>query len=157
MGLKAIRIDDNEFCAFIDVMRCLGVEMDTIHQLDKERWQEIINQGGYNITSLACWGFCIGSLVFIFSTGKPDWTGPENKSDDPDDHLGRGEDGSLLMIYDTATKTVIPRRHLDASGKRITEATFVNAMPHRTGSGTPNYAAANDAMRQRFAPGKRGW
>ncbi len=92
----------NEFLQFITVMRNLGIEVNIEYNLSKEKWQNIINKGKYNITSLSCSGLHIGATVYIFAHGKANWNDLQKN--------GEGKDSGFLMAYDTNKKEIIHRK-----------------------------------------------
>lgn len=122
----------SEFSAFLELMRQMGVEFQTHHQLPKDPWQEIIDSQGYEITSLATWGQAIGSLMFVFSSGAPHWV-LKNKNGEPVEQT-YGPDGALLFVYDMAQKRVIPRQQINpGTGQVRRTANSLEAMASRYG------------------------
>ena len=82
------------FGQFVKQLRSMGVNYELIHQFPKNKWQSILDDGGYRITSNACIGvrFPASDMVFMFSSGQPDWTAnPEQ---------GYGQEGSFLLYKD---------------------------------------------------------
>lgn len=113
----------NEFVAFLDVMRNLGIQLQMCHQFDRHPWQEILYQEGYHVTHAALNGFQIGNMMFVFSTARPNWIVQMGKEFD------QGEAGSFMFAYDMKTNQVIHRCHVSPDGgKLLSDAIGIQAM-----------------------------
>jgi hypothetical protein len=105
----------NEFSMFIDTLRNMGVPHFLSHCLEKEEWQQIVFEAGFNITSLACTGIVIGDVenreastgvMFVFSCGPSHWT------TGPGGDKGHGPTGAFMFAYDMSKKKITKRRHV---------------------------------------------
>jgi hypothetical protein len=118
---------NSDFASFIDTMRCLGIPVVTMWQLDKENWQDIIDQAGYCITSLACTGMKIGSMVFVFSSGPPHWACKNVNG--ACEEFEFGPDASFMFAYDLSEKKVVERRLIKfADGSVVGDLKAIDAI-----------------------------
>lgn len=118
---------ESEFCAFLDLMRCLGIEVQQVHQLEKDPWQELITSQGYNLTSYACSAFKVGSIFFVFANGQPHWTVEVVAGSVVEN--SHGPESAFLFAYDEAKKEVISRHHINwGDGHRVGQTTGLAAM-----------------------------
>lgn len=103
---------ESEYHLMLCALKTLGIRFTSHYapgSTDEDFHRKALDKGGFNLSTGAIIGICIGNQMFVFSTGKAHWTTGEDP-DDMNEHKGHGPDGAFLYVVDTVKNQVIYHR-----------------------------------------------
>jgi hypothetical protein len=91
----------SQFGTFLQMLKDMGVQHQAIYQMPKERWQKIVFDAGFYMTSLGCCAISVHSQVYVFAMGV--------YLKQHGEKIIQSEDTGLFMfMYDEETGNIFP-------------------------------------------------